>query len=229
MAQRNWDVVCGASKINAPRLSKDNRHGQASVAANSKRASKETGALALGVDINNRVRCRQARKRLQNSSRKLAEMGKLERVFVMGVSNIEDAFPKIRKAGYKITSPETLDYNCFAWVAEDASQWWSPGVGVGYFWPIGVPTKLEIASFVKLYESHGGFSVCSDARLEKGFEKIAIYANESGEATHAARQTKSGRWTSKLGDWEDIEHSTLEALEGEFYGKAVQILKRAVT
>jgi hypothetical protein len=28
------------------------------------------------------------------------------------------------------------------------------------------------------------------------------------------------KWSSKLGDWEDVEHTTLEALEGDFYGKA---------
>ena len=29
------------------------------------------------------------------------------------------------------------------------------------------------------------------------------------------------------GDWEDVEHKTLAALEGNFYGSVVQILKRA--
>jgi hypothetical protein len=69
---------------------------------------------------------------------------------------------------------------------------------------------------------------CSNSTLEKGWEKIAIYASDSGEPTHVAKQTKSGKWTSKLCDWEDIEHNTLEALEGDFYGKAVKFLKRAV-
>jgi hypothetical protein len=43
------------------------------------------------------------------------------------------------------------------------------------------------------------------------------------------RFCRLGEWTSKLGNWEDIEHKTLAALEGEFYGKVVQILKRAAT
>ncbi|MCI0637958.1 MAG: hypothetical protein L0Y72_23715 [Gemmataceae bacterium] len=35
--------------------------------------------------------------------------------------------------------------------------------------------------------------------------------------THAARQLPTGRWSSKLGPSEDIEHD-LHALEGEIYG-----------
>jgi len=155
-------------------------------------------------------------------------MGGGEGVFVMGVSTIESAFPKIRKEGYKITSRETTDYNCFAWVAGETAQWWSPDSDGGYFWPSDVPKKTEVKAFVTLYERQGGYSPCSHPGLEKGFEKIAIYANATGDATHVAKQTESGRWSSKLGDWEDIEHNTLAALEGEFYGKAVQFLKRAV-
>jgi hypothetical protein len=104
----------------------------------------------------------------------------------------------------------------------------SPETNDGYHWPADVPRKLEVKSFVKLYELNGGYAACQDAKPEKGFEKIAIYANDSGDATHVAKQTASGKWTSKLGDWEDIEHSTLESLEGDFYGKVVQILKREV-
>ena len=42
---------------------------------------------------------------------------------------------------------------------------------------------------------------------------------------HAARQLTSGRWTSKVGQNIDIEH-TLAGLEGPFYGEVVRILKR---
>jgi hypothetical protein len=37
----------------------------------------------------------------------------------------------------------------------------------------------------------------------------------------------TGKWTSKLGDWDDIEHDTLEALEAAFYGRVAQIMKRS--
>ena len=43
--------------------------------------------------------------------------------------------------------------------------------------------------------------------------------------THAARQFPGGRWTSKLGPAEDIEHE-LEELAGPLYGEVVLILRR---
>ena len=155
-------------------------------------------------------------------------MGEKERVSIMAVARIESAFPKIRKEGYKITSVETPDYNCFAWAIDDKSKWWSPAADGGYYWPDGVPKNTAVKSFIKLYKIEGGYEPCDNDRVEKGFEKIAIYADTLGDVTHVAKQKTSGKWTSKLGDWEDLEHNTLVALEGDFYGKAVQILKRAV-
>ena len=53
-----------------------------------------------------------------------------------------------------------------------------------------------------------------------------IYADDMGEPTHAARQLSDGQWTSNLGDWEDISHASIEALEGAIYGKVVAFLER---
>jgi hypothetical protein len=143
----------------------------------------------------------------------------------MGVATIEKAFPKLRKQGYKITSVDAVDYNCFAWVLNDTTRWWSPALD-GCYWPDGFSAALTVANFVRLFKLVSGYEPCSHCRYERGFEKIAIYADNEGNVTHAARQTESGKWTSKLGDWEDIEHDTLEALEGDFYGKVRQFLKR---
>jgi hypothetical protein len=62
--------------------------------------------------------------------------------------------------------------------------------------------------------------------MELGFEKLAIFADENSEPTHVARQLPSGAWSSKLGAGEDIEHSSLTALEGSVYGRVVQFLRR---
>ena len=67
--------------------------------------------------------------------------------------------------------------------------------------------------------------MCPAADLEPGVEKIALYANAVGKPTHGARQLANGRWTSKLGKREDIEHA-LHDLEGELYGTVVRIMKR---
>lgn len=40
------------------------------------------------------------------------------------------------------------------------------------------------------------------------------------------RQLPDGKWTSKLGALEDIEHDRLDALEGDDYGRVVAYMKR---
>jgi hypothetical protein len=47
--------------------------------------------------------------------------------------------------------------------------------------------------------------------------------------THAARQLPTGKWTSKLGKGEDIEHDTPEDVAGGVYGDVMQIMKRPVS
>ena len=49
---------------------------------------------------------------------------------------------------------------------------------------------------------------------------------KNGRWTHAARLKPDGKWTSKLGIEEDIEHNTLESMEGDLYGFVIQILRK---
>lgn len=83
-------------------------------------------------------------------------------------------------------------------------------------------TGAFVAAFATI-----GYQPCLDGSLEDGFEKLAIYHLPSG-VQHAARQLSSGRWTSKLGSLEDIEHSSPAELEGAIYGTVVQYVRRAV-
>jgi hypothetical protein len=98
-------------------------------------------------------------------------------------------------------------------------------------WGIGrqtIPREETLAAFIAAYALQG-YVQCADGALELGVEKIAIYGLMSGsdiEPTHAARQLPDGRWTSKLGNCEDIEHDTLEALNGPRYGAPVCFLRR---
>ena len=57
------------------------------------------------------------------------------------------------------------------------------------------------------------FASSDNEVLEPGFEKVALFVNASGVPTHAVRLLLIGLWTSKLGEWEDIEHE-LHALAG---------------
>lgn len=62
-----------------------------------------------------------------------------------------------------------------------------------------------------------GYHPCVGGALVPGEEKICLYA-KNGKPTHAARQLSNGRWTSKLGPDEDVEHD-LSDLEGRRYGR----------
>jgi hypothetical protein len=89
-----------------------------------------------------------------------------------------------------------------------------------------VPREVSCNAFVAAFLTLG-YAACADESVEPGFEKVALFADPEGVPTHAARQLPTGRWTSKLGQSEDIEHE-LRALEGPIYGTVVAILKRPV-
>jgi len=71
-----------------------------------------------------------------------------------------------------------------------------------------------------------GYQSCDEGELEEHYLKIALYVNTDSKPTHAARQLPSGKWTSKLGKGEDIEHANPAGVEGEIYGTVVQYMKR---
>lgn len=127
-----------------------------------------------------------------------------------------------------VTSGATRKYNCLAWAAGDSHRRWEPDPDEDYYWPPGVPRKLTIEAFVLAYNTLG-FNVCFSAALENGVEKIAIFAIERNDRkipTHAALQLETGTWTSKLGDFEDIEHPAVDAVNGPAYGQPVIYMRR---
>lgn len=97
-----------------------------------------------------------------------------------------------------------------------------------YYWPQGVPRNLTTDAFLQAYSTLE-FRLCFDGELEEGIEKIAIYGTGPAGAeqpTHAALQLPDGRWTSKLGNCEDVTHSTANDLNGPCYGQVVCFLRR---
>lgn len=142
----------------------------------------------------------------------------------MGKHRIESLFPHIADSGYSIASPATTDYNCVAWAAGDPTSWWWPDPqNIGY-WPSTVPREETVEAFVKAFEILG-YSRCQETAYESQCEKVAIYADLAQRPTHVVRQLASGRWTSKLGKLEDIEHEW-NALRGSQYGDIAAIMKR---
>ncbi len=144
----------------------------------------------------------------------------------MTKQEIEKWFPGLAKSDYDITSRATADYNCIAWAAGNVNKWWEPSPD--YYWPPSVPYEYTLDAYIKAYEILG-YNVCHDDKYENGFEKIAIYNDSYGMPTHAARQLSSGKWTSKLGEAEDIEHTALDGLVSLVYGSVAVILKRPFT
>jgi hypothetical protein len=141
--------------------------------------------------------------------------------------HLEQQFPKLVPDEYTLTSPDTIDYNCVAWAAESQEEWWWPDAMEQEYWPDNVPREETLAAFVEAFSTLG-YQVCDNSTREAGFQKIAIYANEQNVPRHVARQLSNGEWTSKIGQYEDIQHRTLDALTGEppAYGEVVQIMKK---
>jgi hypothetical protein len=144
------------------------------------------------------------------------------------VDTILARFPGLLTTSFQVTSPAVRDYNCIRWAAGDAKRWWWPDVDQendAVFWPPDIPVEETLSAFLAAFATLG-YGPCSGEEVEPGFEKLALFAN-NGEPTHAARQLPNGRWTSKLGFLEDIEHE-LHALTGETYGYVAIVLKRAI-
>ena len=135
---------------------------------------------------------------------------------------LENGFPRLRKESYDITSEIDKRYNCIAWAAGDTLRWWWPTHA--YYWPAAAPRKETVEAFVQAFATIG-YQRCDTSFHEVGLEKVAIYTDATGMPTHAARQLPLGSWTSKLGPFDDIEH-TLAGLEGLSYGSVAQIVRR---
>lgn len=136
--------------------------------------------------------------------------------------------PGLRESPYQVASSRDPRYNCIAFAIGDLTHFWDDvRVGTrrvtGYYWPEEAGSADTVAGWMSIFEIHG-YEETEDSSFEPDYEKIAIYADPNGPE-HVARQKASGLWTSKMGKGVDIEHS-LEALEGEFFGKVVKVMRR---
>ena len=141
------------------------------------------------------------------------------------------AFPRLAHSGSIITSDPDCQYNCIAWAAGERYRRWWPGQAT--YWPSGLELSSSRNSFIAAYRTIG-YSQCDDDRLEDGIQKIALYVivnrlDRLEKVTHAALQLPCGKWTSKLGDREDIVHPELNDLEGPEYGKVACFLSRSIS
>jgi hypothetical protein len=139
---------------------------------------------------------------------------------------IEGHFPGLRGKDWRITSGADSRYNCIGWaVGDTARRWWPADAAEGFHWPEGLERTETLAAFMAMF-ALVGYAPCNTAEAAPGQEKVALFCL-NGTPTHAARQLPGGRWTSKLGRWEDIEHD-LQDLCGETYGSVAQVMRRRV-
>lgn len=146
-------------------------------------------------------------------------------------ASLEEAIPALVGANYEVTSDVDPSYNCAAWVLHHSALWLDPTAQDPCVWPEGLPrSDVSISNFERAYELHG-YSRCEDGSPEPGFDKIVVYG-WFGEFQHVARQLEDGRWASKCGALEDVEHDRPEDLEGdadrdEGYGEIAFFMRRS--
>lgn len=138
---------------------------------------------------------------------------------------IRQDLPNLTNQNHFITSPQSYDYNCIAWAFGIDNRWIDPTIPD--FWPFQAVSTNPLQAMVLAFEDKG-YEQCDSPDSEAGYIKVAIYVGPGG-LRHAALQLESGNWTSKLGNLEDIQHDTLEVLEGEEYGQAQIFLKKRRT
>src|SRR5271167_374709 len=86
------------------------------------------------------------------------------------------------------------------------------------------PEPGPVARTISYLQKAFGYKIATHSRYERGYEKLAIYADTNKVFKHVAKQSAS-KWLSKLGQLHDIEHSSLDVLVGP-YGNVVRLLKR---
>ncbi len=142
----------------------------------------------------------------------------------MNVEQVLRLFPNADLDGFYETSDMTPLNNCYAWAGGDKKNIWLPTKPYYIWFTNSKSERLE--NFIDNYGYIGYKELTKSSEYEPGFEKIAIYVDEDGLPSHAARQKDNGCWTSKIGILEDVEHRTLECIEGDNYGMVKVILKR---
>ena len=121
----------------------------------------------------------------------------------------------------EITSDPTSLYNCVAWALEDQNVWLEPDPWQQYAWPVNIPRNKELDTFIQFFRNQGYESSGGEA-YEKGFQKIALYVNQSGDVAHVARQLDGSNWTSKLGRSFDVSHPFVEKWDDRMYSESIE-------
>lgn len=131
-------------------------------------------------------------------------------------------------------SAATWTYNCVSWAIGDPRlRWWPHDptdlTRAGWYWPDGLPTSETVATFEALF-TRLGFEPVVDSSLEAGYEKVALFVDDSGAPSHVSWQTVNGYWASKVGtQGTDCLHKRPEDANCEAYGTVSRYYRRPRT
>jgi hypothetical protein len=116
-------------------------------------------------------------------------------------------------------------YNCISYEFGDTTTpWWPIKSHKNEYWPTNISQGLYINSFNDLFKLYNYVSCKNDDSFDINHTKIALFS-KNGIPTHACKQKDSISWTSKLGDFQVIEHNLYE-IQGETYGYILEIFKK---
>jgi len=112
----------------------------------------------------------------------------------MSVADLESTFPNLVSTGYRVTSPESIDYNCLAWVVGDQTKWWQPEdgnyTGIPFYWHReGLYSTID--TYLEQYRAEG-FEITDSANFEPEFDKIAMSTHATSLPTWHWYKTAGG-------------------------------------
>jgi type VI secretion system secreted protein VgrG len=137
-------------------------------------------------------------------------------------AGLQKSFPRLG-TNFEVLRARTKSYNCIAWSLGVTDHWVNPETG---------PEDAPLRFMDRLYAEEGyRRAVQLNWRLERGLQKVVVYATLNpdatiNEVTHAARQEPDGTFTSKLGQLPLIRHATPEDLRGPLYGLPIAVYVR---
>lgn len=144
---------------------------------------------------------------------------------------LQQSFPKLTDNNHKRASKATARYNCLAFACGDERKWWEPRPGGRFHWPPSVRPNTSLATVAGIFIADG-YRETNDRDAESGYLKVAIYVELDDIDTYSHVALSDGiTWKSKLGKGQDIEHDSLDLLEGETsdeYGIVAMILRKAI-
>lgn len=146
---------------------------------------------------------------------------------------ISNIFLDLKDDEFEITSDSTPIYNCIGFAIGFMDVWVALGHPMKipwFWWPETVPFSQDKDALIQTFE-YFGFEKCDDDSIEMGWDKVALYGNDS-QWLHAARIIGPDLYHSKLGCGHDIHHKGDKSLlertlkPADSYGKVYQYMKR---